>query len=284
MTTPDEPRTAVDAAAALAARPVVTPVEAPGIQVVETALPPGWSVQTSTHDFEKRHGQPNRPKGNVNVYDGPAFELAVNRLYIEGPDPVPVYADEEKLALVAILNDDTAAVGAGWRDHRVELRLRRRPEWEHWLSLDGKLVDQHTFAQHIEDGLAEIVNPAAADMLDLAQTISGATKGSFKGGARLGNGARAFGFEEEVSATAGAAGNLHIPETFTLQVRPFFGADPWEMVARFRYQLRSGELTLGYRLVRPGDIERGAFTAVAEAVTESLSADMIAGQAPTSRG
>jgi uncharacterized protein YfdQ (DUF2303 family) len=275
------PSTEAEAIANLAQRPDTTKLVVPGPDVLLVSSPPGWS--DIEMDMERYASEPRRPKGTVSVHDAASFTLAVTRNTPDRDVPnTPVYADEERMALVAVLNDDEQGE-AGWRDHRVELKLRRRPEWEHWLSLDGKLVDQETFALHIEEGLAEIQAPPAADMLDLAQTISGATKGTFKGGARLKDGARAFQFEEEIEAKAGAAGTMAIPEEFTLAVRPFFGSDTWSLMARFRFQLRSGELSLGYRLVRPGDVERAAFTAVAGAVQEALSADLIAGVAPPPR-
>lgn len=246
------------------------------------ALPPGWV--SDVHDPERTAATPRRPVGTVQVHDAASFAAAVTLRQSDDPGTVPVvYADEENLALVAVLNDDQAGI-AGWRDHRVELALRKTVEWQHWRNGDDRLLEQEAFAEFIEAGLGEIVSPSAADMLDLAQTFQASTSGRFKAGNRLATGVRQFVYEEEVDASAGTGGTLGIPETIELAVRPFYGSDRYRVDARFRYRLRSGELTLGYKLDRPHEVERSAFTAVRDGVAEALTGiEVIAGRALAAR-
>lgn len=252
---------------------------AEGVSTV--ALPPGWTL--AVNDVERYGSKPRRSLGTINVHDAAGFTAAVVQRVGEGVDfPAVVYADEERMALVAVLNDDYATE-PGWRDHRVELALRKRPEWEHWRRQDGHLLGQEAFAEHIEDGLAELVSPAPGVMLDIAQTFSASTSGRFKGGHRLADGRRQFVYEEDIDASAGDTGTVAVPEIIELAVRPFFGADRFAVTARFRFRLRNGELTLGYKLDRPDDVERAAFAAIRDGVAESLNTTPIAGVAPRAR-
>lgn len=254
-------------------------VIAEGVSTV--ALPPEWTLETT--DVERYGKAPRRSQGTVSAHDSAGFAAAVTQRLGEGVDfPAVVYADEERMALVAILNDDYASE-PGWRDHRVELALRKRPEWEHWRRQDGHLLGQEAFAEHIEDGLAELVSPAPGVMLDIAQTFSASTSGRFKGGNRLADGRRQFVYEEDIDASAGESGTVAVPEQIELAVRPFFGADRFAVTARFRFRLRNGELTLGYKLDRPDDVERAAFAAIRDGVAELLSTTPIAGVAPAPR-
>lgn len=271
---PDDRRTDVDAAAELAAVPFVVR-SFDDLDVVVS--PPGW--ESETFDREPYLDRPRRPAGTIYVHDAGGFVEAVRQ---RGYQSVALYGDEEKTALVAVLNDDFGTT-PGWRDYRVELRLRKRPEWVHWRSLDGELVAQERFAAHVEDGLDELVRPGAAEMLDLAQTFHATTAARFKGGHRLASGARQFVYEEEVDASAGAGGELSIPETLELAVRPFYGSDKYAVDARFRFQLKAGELRLGYKLNRPDDVERAAFLAIVETVAGELSLSPVAGAAPAER-
>lgn len=285
------PDTEVEAAAELAAQPEsfsVTPGD------VETVLaPPGWSV--TTHDHEKLAPTPRRSHGVVTVRDAEGFMLAVQQ---RQTGPVSVYADEATAgviydersvtprrsvpSLVAVLNDDQGGT-PGWRDHIVCLELERTPEWLHWLSRDGRLSPQHDFARHVEDGLREIVAPSPADMLDMAQSFQAITNAKFRGGQRLKTGERQFTYDEEVTAKAGAESQITIPDEFTLEVAPFYGAEPARVRAAFRFQLRQAELTLGYKLDRPHEVERAAFRAIMSAVSEQMGVAIIAGVAPTPR-
>jgi len=246
--------------------------------VTTVPVPPGWDLRTI--DAEQHMQTPRRSRGTVSVHDAAGFAQAVQQRVGENPDfPPVVYADEEQMSLVAVLDDDYPGEPA-WRSYRVQLAVRKRPEWMHWRRADGNLMNQEAFAEHIEDGLAELVTPAPGVMLDIAQTFSASTTGRFKGGHRLADGRRQFIYEEELEASAGDSGTVAVPEIIELAVRPFFGADRFAVTARFRFRLRSGELTLGYKLDRPDDVERAAFAAIVDGAAEALGVTPIAGPAP----
>lgn len=281
MTTTEEldgRRTDVDAAAELAPEPTILPIDYAGRYGVFT--PPGWTFDT--YDEERDLARPRRPYGTVSVFDAASFVAAVNRRKLDGPEPV-IYADEDRLALVAVLNDDEADTAA-WRDYRVELGLRPSPEWSHWAALDGKQVEQERFAEHIEDGVNELREPAPAVMLDIAQSIHGHVSARIKAARRLQDGRVQFAYEEEAGAQAGEGGELTIPDTLVLVLRPFVGGPAYEMTARFRYRLGRGEATLGYKLDRPHEVKRAAYLDVrAEVERELPNAGLIAGPAPAER-
>lgn len=267
-------RTEVDAAAELASEPAVYPV-AEGVDTI--VYPPEWTVHTLDH--ERLFDKPRRAVASVVVRDAAGFGAAVEQRKFQ---TVSLYADDESMALTAILNDDHGTV-AGWRDNRVSLSLRKTPEWSHWKERDGRMLDQKEFALHVEDGLKEIIDPAAADMLDLAQTFQATTSAKFKGGQRLATGERQFVYEEEIDAAAGKAGQVAIPETFTLRVAPFYGSPTVDITARFRFTLRANVLTLGYKLDRPHEVELSAFQSTVSDVENALGLTAVAGVAPAAR-
>jgi len=210
---------------------------------------------------------PRRLRGTVNVYDADSFVAAIQQRVLDGG--AVVYADEEKRALVGILNDDSIDY-PGWRDATVSLVLRETPEWSRWKAGSGQLGEQEVFALRIEDGAPEIVEPPAAVMLDIAQSFRATNEVKFKQAGRLANGETQFMYDENIQASAGA-GNVSIPEAFTLGVIPFIGGgQAYEITARLRYTLRGGELKIGYQLVRPEDVERDAFNAVLADVTDLM--------------
>lgn len=253
------------------------------VPVAALPLPPDWTAETV--DAEQWAAAPRRARGTVEVHDAVSFARAVRQRAIV--DEVTIYTDEDRKALVAILNDDQVNddgdQSAAWRDYRVLLALRPRPEWTHWRSIDGQYVNQETFAEHIERGLPELVAPPAAEALEIAQTFQANVAAKFRQGSRLRDGAQQFTYEEEIDASAGGGGLLTIPEVLVIRVAPCFGADQVDVEARFRFRLRSGELTLGYLLDRPDEVERTAFTNVVDKVVADLALDPIMGVAPSPR-
>jgi uncharacterized protein YfdQ (DUF2303 family) len=191
-------------------------------------------------------------------------------------DASEVYSDVEQLTVTAVL-DAHSADEPGFGDHRLHLQLRRTKAWEAWLALDGKLVTQEQFANFLEDHLPELVDPDAATMLEIAQSIKATTKAEFQSGTRLQSGERKFIFTEETKTSAGSKGDLTIPEVFEIAVAPFEGAAAYKMRARFKYRLGSGQLALGFKLEQPEERAKAAFADVLAAIAEGIDTPILNG-------
>lgn len=236
-------------------------------------------------DTERWQAEPDRARGTVTALTAAGFVKAVETLLEVETYAANVYTDADQCKLVAVLNDDAGGI-VGWRDHRVVLDLRPTPEWVLWTSRQG-LGAQARFAETIEEGEAEIVRPAATEMLDLAQTFHASLAANFKVANRLTDGRTQLVYEEQTDAKAGAAGETSIPAEFVLGLRPFHGAQRYEVRARLRFRIKSGNLEIGYFLHRADDVRRMAFADVSASVGEALAAlPLIEGQpapAPSSR-
>lgn len=191
-------------------------------------------------------------------------------------DASEVYSDVEQLTVTAVL-DAHSADEPGFGEHRLHLQLRRTKAWEEWLALDGKLVDQDRFANFLEDHLVSLVEPDAATMLEIAQSIKATTKAEFQSSSRLQSGERKFAFVEDVKTSAGAKGDLQIPEVFRIAVPPFEGADAYSMTARFKYRLGGGQLALGFKLEQPEERAKAAFADVLAAIAEGIDTPILNG-------
>ncbi|WP_159622701.1 DUF2303 family protein [Ruania rhizosphaerae] len=213
-------------------------------------------------DLSAHTSLPRRKKGRPVVRDAASFTAYVNRHTTAGTE---IYADATSTEVVAILdgNGDTAP---GWGDHRVSLGLVQPPAWKAWNRLSGQMVDQQTFAEHIENRLVDIVKPTGADMLELAQTFQATKSAAFDSSQRLSTGEVQLSYKEQVDAKGGKSGRMDIPETFELGLIPFEGAKAYRVVARFRYRLHESVLRVGFVLERPEDVLRAAFDDVLDAI------------------
>lgn len=240
-------------------------------------LPGTNDCAASVYQFDtlKDAGAPERAIGTVEAHTAAGFQSAVSA---RGAGDPTLYADVPGRQLVAVLNDDNPT-SPGWRDHRVSLKLRPTPEWTHWKGHAG-LMSLPEFGRVIEDGVEEITTPSAATMLEVAQNFTAAIDVKFVEAKRLANGQRQFVYQENVDATAGGA---TIPEEFTLTVAPYFGSEEREITARLRYEVKGGQLKIGYMLVKPDRFEQAAFDDVVTAVANGLDTEAIEAAAPTAR-
>ncbi|XUM01260.1 DUF2303 family protein [Streptomyces venezuelae ATCC 10712] len=255
------------------AQQAVEPValETGRVYAVRTA---GGGTQTLNLTGPEYTGIPARKAGNTTVRDATSFQAYFDK---HADASTEVYADADRLTVTAVLDAHTADL-ARWSGHRLTLHLRKTEAWGQWLEHDGRLMQQEQFAEFLEDHLPELLEPSAAEMLEIAQSIQGATKAEFQSSTRLSSGQRQFAFVETVTAKAGQKGQLTIPETFVIGLVPFEGSEGYRLTARFRYRLgREGGLTLGYKLERPGDVIRKAFADVVTAIGEQIEQPIMNG-------
>jgi uncharacterized protein YfdQ (DUF2303 family) len=209
-------------------------------------------------DLERYEAEPVRSRGTVKALSADGFIDSYRHRTVEDARfGAVIYANPDNCALVAVLDDDYGS-HPGWRKHRIELALQTTPEWQHWTGHQG-LGTQRRFAEVIEAGQDEIVGqPNATLMLEIAQEFTASIGGKFVQKGRLANGTVQLAYEETVDAKVGE-GLVPVPPSFTVRLRPFYGAEPRDLEARVRYTCRAGELQIGYSLHRPDEVKREAF-------------------------
>lgn len=243
-------------------------------------VPPGGDIKVI--DLEKSLPTPRRTKGIYKLSTTAGFISFVgDQEALDGRRTV--WVDDKSFQITALLNDATS-MDPAWRDHRAVLALQKTPEWEHWAKLDGKLVDQQAFAEHIEDGLEEIREPDSATMLEIAQSFFATTTADFRSAARLSNGQVKYQYDEDVKASAGGKGELEVPQQFTLAIAPFVGEVPYSVTARLRYRLVSGDLKIGYKLDHPERVLRDALQLIADGLLEKFPGAVFLGEPAAAQG
>jgi uncharacterized protein YfdQ (DUF2303 family) len=228
-------------------------------------VPQGSTVETIKPD--ERYGE--APKSVRGSYAAMTVESLIAYVNSHATDATTIWVHPTEGRIEAVLNDN-ARDAAAWGDHRATLTLIRTPEWLFWLNANGNLMPQASFAEHMEDGIKEIVEPDAATMLEIAQSIQAKTKVSFRSATRLSDGEVQMQYDEETEAKAGRKGDLTIPSEFVLAIAPFVGEDPYRVNARLRYRINQGELRIGYRLERPDDIVRDALKQIADRLSKEF--------------
>jgi uncharacterized protein YfdQ (DUF2303 family) len=249
-------------------------------RVYAFALPEGGTAQLL--DLEKYFEAPARTKGTYKLTTTAGFISFVAAE--EAPEGRrTIWVDDKAFMVTALFNDASGATPA-WRDHRAVLKLQKTPEWVHWASLDGKLVGQQEFAEHIETGLEEIREPDSATMLEIAQSFFATTNAEFRTAQRLTDGQVRVQYDEEIKASAGGKGELEVPQKFTLAVAPFVGETPYSITARLRYRVGGGNLRLGYQLDHPERVLSDALQLIADGLLEKFPGAVFLGEPAAPQG
>lgn len=222
---------------------------------------------------EEYKDAPTHKRGTTLVRDAESFLAYYDKHHDTNTE---VYADADRLTITAVLDAHTPEA-ARWSGHRLGLALRETDAWKQWLARDGKLMDQETFAEFLEDHRPELLEPAAADMMEIAQSFQATTKVDFQSATRLSSGQRQFQYVETGTTKAGQKGQLQVPESFVIGLVPFEGSEGYRLTARLRHRITPSGLQLGYKLERPDEIRRTAFADVLKAIGEQIDTPVMNG-------
>ena len=246
-------------------------------QHYHVVAPGGYQVLNLTGDVEKAQPSPNRQSGTIRVMD-------VDSLLAYCADQVSIatayiYADPDTRTITAVFNDQRA--GTGWRDHRAIYKAEYTPEFSKWLGRNGHThaMTQAEFAEWIEDNMADIQDPGAAQLLDVATTIQATTGINFSSAKRLQNGQVQLQYTETIEARAGAGGALEIPREFTLGLRIFKNGGGYLLKARLKYRLHAGGVKFHYELDRPERSVEDAFAGYVAILREKSGYQVLLGNA-----
>lgn len=240
-----------------AARESGKPFDLDASRIQGILVPQGSQVQIP--DLSRWVDRPHRKSGLYHVDDVGSFISYFQHHQLEDST---VWIDPDAAVVRGVINDNGAGM-AGWGDHAVHLVLKPTPEWLFWTRADGAMMTQTEFAEHIEEGLNEIVNPDAATMLEIAQSFQAHTAAAFRSSTRLQSGEQRLQYDETVNASAGS-GDLLVPTEIELSIAPFVNEKPVSVLARFRFRIPSGRLSLGYKLIRPDAVVRKSIDDIAE--------------------
>lgn len=184
--------------------------------------------------------------------------------------PVTVWASEKSRSVTAVLDDSTAST-PGWGGHRATVTMERDEDWVKWVNRNNQLMSQEPAAEFIEDLVHTIVEPDAADLLEIVSTLQIHRQMVVGRTVRLSSGETQISYSDEDAATAGRAGQatLTVPNRIVLSVPVFVGAAPVEVSARFRYRQVGRELKVAYVIDRLRLVEREAFAAVVAQIADA---------------
>ncbi len=238
-------------------------------------VPPGYTHKDITKMVEEAQPVPSRKRGAVQLKD-----IASMLAYAKDQSASAtgyIYADPDTRTITAVFNDHRDLVTAGWRDHKASYKAEYTPEFSKWLSKNGAQMGQTEFAEFIEDNFADITEPAAQHMLEMATTIQAKTDINFGSAKRLDNGQVQLQYTETIDARAGANGALAIPKEFTLGLRIFKNGTGYKIKARLKYRLHSGAIKFWFELDRPERSIEDAFGGYVEVLREQSGYQVLLG-------
>lgn len=214
--------------------------------------------------------RPERIKAHACFYDVRSFTEYVKDFR---SDVTRLFGDVMKRTITAAI-DYHGASEPSYCEHTAQLICEPSLAWQLWTKVNAQPMRQDHFAEFIEDNLVDIIDPDAAKLVEIAQTLTATNNTRIVSGKRLHDGNIRFEYKEDIEAKAGAHGDLEIPQVITLGLAPFVGSELRHIKARLRFRIpRNGDEAVAFsvHLERTEDILHAVFEdELCRAVSEAL--------------
>lgn len=185
-------------------------------------------------------------------------------------ESLAVFCDEGAARYEAVLDYHLNDGTRGDASHVVHYACPLSAEWQLWTKNNGAKMSQAAFAPFIEDNTPDIVDPPAADMLQVALQLQVHKSAKFESELRLDSGQRQLKYVEEVRGSVGS-GQMLIPGAFTLSIPVISDGERIRIQARLRFRMTDGVLVIWYDLVRPEEILRDAVKRVTAKIRATIA-------------
>lgn len=236
-------------------------------------VPDGYTVL----ELPRAH-VPERPRAIVRLRDAASFVRYFND---HKTDYSRIFAGLDPALFLAVFDEFSAVTPgdagvwpqADWREFRAAFSVPPSREWLLWHAANRKPMSQVSFAEFLQDNLPDVVQPAGADLLELALNFEAAQSGTYVATQRLQDGSHNLQWR----ADNNASGTVKLPEHITLMIPVFENEAPSELQARLKYRVKEGNLSLWFELVRPHKVLEAAFRSAWERIADGTGAVILLG-------
>lgn len=228
-------------------------------------------LQIEHIDEEDLQPFPRRPRGKRVVSEVDSFLAELDRRNLTNQGTL--WGNAESGRLTAVYNDhDPAPHVGGWRDDELHLQLKADADWAAWHGMSGNYYSQVVFGDKVEELLHTVTSPDQADLLEIIDSVRASSKGEFESAIERANGGQKITYNTEVTAGAGRGRQLEVPQTISLQLRPWDGhAVLYTVDAYFRLKVEQGHLSLAVKLKPTRQIIRQAWGEIASKVVAAVN-------------
>jgi uncharacterized protein YfdQ (DUF2303 family) len=241
----------------------------PDIREIDGALvaifPAASDAGGRIESLEEFMDQPRRITARPVFRDVPSF-LAYLEAF-SSPKATRLFGDQKAASVTALL--DYHAPGEPSRcTHRATLQLAFSPAWQAWTQKNKAQLSQVDFAEFIEEHLEDIIEPDAAEVLEVVQHLEGTKSVAWRDSKRLSDGRVQLQYVEEIEARGGQKGDIQVPRKLRLKLPVYERGQDVEIEAGFRFRINADRLSFVYVLKEPQSAIDEAFDGVLMEIEE----------------
>lgn len=181
----------------------------------------------AVHSLETMLPHPLSIKKMVSFTDVTSFVEYVTRFQASGSSIFITRDGTSAMVFTCVLDYHVGKDAPTWCTHAAILKLTLHPVFARWNAKFGNtFITQEDFATFLELNTIGIIQPSAADLLEIVATLTATQNIVFRSGIRTQNGDVQLVYEQNTDATCkGRDGTMTIPRSFTLSM-PIYNGTP----------------------------------------------------------
>ncbi|MBC6444594.1 MAG: DUF2303 family protein [Alphaproteobacteria bacterium GM202ARS2] len=157
--------------------------------------------------------------------------------------------------------------------HIAVFHPRYSDQWKLWTGATLGM-EQAEFAEFIEENRTDIVDPPAAQLLDMARNFRASKKTNYDAVVYQANGDIKIGYDE----TTDAKGEVAVPAELELGIPVYFRGNPYSVSVFMRYRVGTGNVTFFLKVDRADIIENDAFNDIVSRIGTAVAIDPYVGR------
>ena len=213
---------------------------------------------------------PTRIKEHLEFTRSDSFCAYINEYKNLLDSRTAIFASLKDQRFHAALDWHSATASPQTRTHNAYFSPRLDSQFEKWLAVNGKLMDQNIFVEFLEEHAPEIIEPDAASMLEIATDLNVKVDITYKSKKSVSNNMVQLEYREKAGDVATGTGNILLPSEIAVRVPLFFGEEAKDLKIFLRLHLRQGEpIRFKLDIHRLDSMLEEAFLAIASRIAEN---------------
>lgn len=229
------------------------------------ALPDGFEL----HNLEGFQTQPDRIRAHPKFVSARSFAEYLTRF---ATDSMMITASTDKAEMYAVIDyhgDDPAAPGQtpSHCEHKATYKARLTDKIKAWLGMCDRPLGQVEFGLFLEERAIDVIQPAAAEIMEMVMTFEATKKVEFKSSTRLADGSRQFTYVEDNQSKGGVT----LPDRIVIRAAIYEGMEPQDITFLLRYRINDGALRFQIKMHNHDEVLAEAFARCVDGVMHDVT-------------
>lgn len=227
-------------------------------------VPDGHQLQS----LEKFQDRPNNIKTDHRFVSAKSFSEYLTRFFT---DSMLITASSDKAQMYAVIDYHDADPECGvvlpsHGAHKAIYTARKTDKIKAWLSMCNTPLGQIDFGLFLEERAVDVIQPMAAEIMEMVMQFEATKKVEFKSSTRLADGSRQFSYVEDNQTRGG----ITLPDKIIVRAPIYQGMEPQDIKFLLRYRINEGSLKFIIKMHDEEEVLRDAFERCVDAVQHDV--------------